>query len=43
VDTVKVRVQWPDGEKGLWLEVSSNQFMTITRGATEADIWHPGS
>jgi hypothetical protein len=42
VDTVKVRVQWPDGEKGPWLEVSSNQFMTITRGATEADIWHPG-
>lgn len=41
-DSVELRVQWPDGEKGPWLNASSNQFMTIVRGATEANVWHPG-
>lgn len=40
-DSVEVRVQWPDGENGPWLNVGSNQFMTIERGASEAVVWHP--
>jgi len=41
-DSVELRVQWPDGEKGPWLNASSNQFMTIVRGATEANVWQLG-
>jgi hypothetical protein len=32
-DTVEIRVQWPDGEKGPWLNVTSNRFVTIDREA----------
>ncbi|MBT8213636.1 MAG: CRTAC1 family protein, partial [Acidimicrobiia bacterium] len=32
-DTGRVRVQWPDGEVGPWLNVAANQFVTIERGA----------
>jgi hypothetical protein len=42
-DGVELRVQWPDGEKGPWLNASSNQFTTIMRDATEAKVWVPGS
>ncbi|HSJ83087.1 MAG TPA: CRTAC1 family protein [Acidimicrobiia bacterium] len=31
--TVEVRVQWPDGEKGPWFNVTSNRFVTIDREA----------
>jgi hypothetical protein len=41
-DSVEVRVQWPDGEKGRWLEVSSNQFVVVERGANEVVAWQPG-
>ncbi|HSK07564.1 MAG TPA: CRTAC1 family protein [Acidimicrobiia bacterium] len=30
-ETVEVRVQWPDGEKGRWLKVTANQFVIIDR------------
>jgi hypothetical protein len=30
-DTVEVRVQWPDGEKGAWLNVKANQLVVIDR------------
>lgn len=30
-ETVEVRVQWPDGEKGPWLNVRANQFVIIDR------------
>ena len=30
-ETVEVRVQWPDGEKGPWLNVEANQFVIIDR------------
>jgi hypothetical protein len=32
-DSVEVRVQWPDGEKGPWLNVEANRFVTIDREA----------
>jgi hypothetical protein len=35
-------VQWPDGEKGPWVEVDANQFAIIERDATEAVLWEPG-
>ena len=40
-DTVKLRVQWPDGETGPWLTIDANQFAIIERGASEAQLWHP--
>ena len=40
-DAAQVRVQWPDGETGPWLNVAANQFITIERGATEARPWTP--
>jgi hypothetical protein len=36
-----VRVTWPDGEVGPWLDVAANQFVDIARGATEAVPWTP--
>jgi hypothetical protein len=41
-DSVEVRVQWPDGEKGRWVEVDANQFAIIERDAAEAVVWEPG-
>jgi hypothetical protein len=41
-DSVEVRVQWPDGEKGRWVEIEANRFAIIERGATEATLWEPG-
>ena len=37
----KVRVQWPDGETGPWLDVGANGFVVITRGANSAEPWLP--
>jgi hypothetical protein len=37
----EVRVQWPDGELGPWLQLDANQFATIGRDATEAATWAP--
>jgi hypothetical protein len=36
-----VRVEWPDGERGPWLEVPANGFATIERGATTPTPWTP--
>lgn len=41
-DTVELRVQWPDGEAGPWLNASSNRFMTVERGADQLRVWDPG-
>ena len=35
-ETVKMRVQWPDGEIGPWITVNANQFVSIDRGASDA-------
>jgi hypothetical protein len=42
-DTARIRVQWPDGEKGPWLTVTANQFAVIDRDATAPRIWEPGT
>lgn len=40
-DHARVRVHWPDGEVGPWLDVAGNQFAIIERGAEEARAWLP--
>ena len=37
----RVRVQWPDGVIGPWIQVRADQFVEIERGATEARPWLP--
>jgi hypothetical protein len=37
----KVRIQWPDGESGPWIDVQANQFVMIKRGANAAEQWLP--
>ena len=39
--SAQVRVQWPDGERGPWLPVDTNQFLTIEQGADAAQTWVP--
>ncbi len=39
--TAQVRVTWPDGEVGPWIDVAADQFVDIGRGATEAVPWTP--
>ncbi len=41
--SAQVRIQWPDGQVGPWLQVNANQFVDIVRGATEARPWSPPS
>jgi hypothetical protein len=35
LDSVEVRVIWPDGEEGPWLPAAANQVVAIERGADE--------
>jgi len=37
----QVRVTWPDGATGPWLNARANQFVDIERGATDARPWQP--
>jgi hypothetical protein len=37
----EVRVQWPDGEIGPWLRVETDQFWTIRRDSSQAQLWEP--
>ncbi len=37
----QVRVQWPDGETGPWIDVAADQFVTIDRDSTSATPWVP--
>ena len=37
----QVRVQWPDGEIGLWLAVKADGHVLVERGATEVRAWQP--
>jgi hypothetical protein len=39
--TVQVRIQWPDGQFGPWMDVAANQFVDIERGASQARPWSP--
>jgi len=38
-DGAEVRVQWPDGEVGPWMEIDANKFVTIARGAATPVPW----
>jgi hypothetical protein len=40
-DGAEVRVRWPDGETGPWLELEANAFATIERGTAAAEPWAP--
>ena len=40
-DDAKVRVQWPDGESGPWIDVRANEFSVIERGSDAAEPWQP--
>jgi hypothetical protein len=37
----EVRVQWPDGETGPWMQLPANGFATIERGARTPRPWTP--
>ena len=38
-DGAEVRVRWPDGAVGPWIELDANGFAIIERGATEPTPW----
>jgi hypothetical protein len=40
-DRAEVRIHWPNGETGPWLQVAADRFAVIERGATEARSWLP--
>ncbi len=40
-EAAQVRVQWPDGEWGPWLDVKADGFYELERGATVASPWRP--
>lgn len=41
-DRAEVRVQWPDGEVGPWLQVRADQFAIVERGQSAVTPWIPG-
>ena len=36
-----VRVIWPDGEEGPWMDISADNFAIIERGLDDATLWAP--
>ncbi len=40
-DRAQVRVLWPDGEAGPWLDASADTFGIVERGATAIQPWDP--
>ena len=42
-ERAEVRVQWPGGAWGDWIELATNRFARIVRDAAHADIWQPPS
>ena len=40
-DAAQVRVQWPDGETGSWIDVKADGFDVIERGVGAAQPWLP--
>jgi hypothetical protein len=39
--SAQVRVRWPDGQVGPWMQTAANQFATIERGASAITPWQP--
>ena len=40
-DRAQVRVTWPDGEVGPWIDVAGDRTVRIVRGAAAAEPWTP--
>lgn len=40
-ERARVRVQWPGGEWGDWVQLYTNQFAVIRRGHNTAQLWLP--
>jgi hypothetical protein len=40
-EVTEVRVQWPNGDIGPWIEVDANRFVTISRDSSESIEWTP--
>ncbi len=40
-DAAEIRVEWPDGQIGPWIELPVNGFAVVERGAAEARPWIP--
>lgn len=40
-ERARVRVKWPDGEWGDWVQLYTNQFAVIRRGQNTAQLWLP--
>jgi len=37
-DTVEIRVMWPDGDRGPWLNAGTNTFVEVSRGTDRAIV-----
>ena len=40
-ERARVRIQWPGGEWGDWIQLYTNQFARIARGTAHAELWLP--
>jgi hypothetical protein len=40
-DRTEIRIQWPDGETGPWLNGKAHHFWTNIGDASEAHAWEP--
>ncbi len=40
-DRAEVRVQWPDGEVGPWMDLAPNAFFVVERGTDDVVQWTP--
>ncbi len=39
--SARVRVKWPDGTVGPWLDATADTFVVVTKGATVVSPWQP--
>ncbi len=42
-DAAEVRVLWPNGEPGPWMQIGANEFADIERGASAPRVWQPST
>jgi hypothetical protein len=40
-NAAEIRIRWPDGDAGPWMELAADRFATIERGAAEPAPWTP--
>ncbi len=41
--SAEVRIRWPDGEVGPWLNLDANSFAIIERGTSVPSVWDPAT